>query len=86
MEDLRLTRRNGYAIDSEEFQPGVVCFGAAIRDHAGAVIGSVSCSMPLMRAKGKERDKVEGRGKTLRGRHFRAARRHQDRRPRQAKV
>ena len=59
MEDLRLTRRNGYAIDSEEFQPGVVCFGAAIRDHAGAVIGSVSCSMPLMRAKGKERDKVK---------------------------
>jgi IclR family transcriptional regulator, acetate operon repressor len=36
-----------------------VCFGAAIRDHAGAVIGSVSCSMPLMRAKGKERDKAK---------------------------
>ncbi len=59
MEDLRLTRRNGYAVDSEEFQPGVVCFGAAIRDHAGAVIGSVSCSMPQMRAKGKERDKAK---------------------------
>ena len=59
MEDLRLTRRNGYAIDNEEFQLGVVCFGAAIRDHAGAVIGSISCSMPQMRAKGKERDKVK---------------------------
>jgi IclR family acetate operon transcriptional repressor len=59
MEDLRLTRRNGYAIDSEEFQPGVVCIGAAIRDHAGAVIGSISCSMPLMRANGKARDKVK---------------------------
>lgn len=59
MEDLRLTRRNGYAIDSEEFQPGVVCIGAAIRDHAGAVIGSISCSMPQMRADGKARDKVK---------------------------
>lgn len=59
MEELRLTRRNGYAIDNEEFQPGVVCIGAAIRDHAGAVIGSVSCSMPLMRAKGKLREKVK---------------------------
>lgn len=52
MEELRLVRRNGFAADNEEFQPGVVCFGAAIRDHAGAVIGSVSCSMPRMRAEG----------------------------------
>ena len=59
MEDLRLTRRNGFAVDSGEFQAGVVCFGAAIRDHSGAVIGSISCSMPQMRAKGKERDKVK---------------------------
>ena len=59
MEDLRLTRRHGFAVDSEEFQLGVVCFGAAIRDHSGAVIGSVSCSMPLMRAKGKERENAK---------------------------
>ncbi|MGE0846799.1 MAG: IclR family transcriptional regulator [Flavobacteriaceae bacterium] len=52
MEELRLVRRNGFAVDNEEFQPGVVCIGAAIRDHAGAVIGSVSCSMPRMRAEG----------------------------------
>jgi IclR family acetate operon transcriptional repressor len=50
MEDLRHVRRNGYAIDREEFQPGVVCVGVAIRDHAGAVIGSISSSMPAMRA------------------------------------
>jgi len=59
MEDLRLTRRNGYALDSEEFQPGVVCIGSAIRDHNGAVIGSISCSMPHMRSKGKARDNVK---------------------------
>jgi IclR family acetate operon transcriptional repressor len=50
IEDLRLVRRNGFAIDREEFQPGVVCIGAAIRDHAGAVVGAISASAPTMRA------------------------------------
>ncbi len=59
MEELRLVRRNGCAVDNEEFQPGVVCIGAAIRDHAGAVAGSVSCSMPAMRAKARPREQVK---------------------------
>jgi IclR family acetate operon transcriptional repressor len=50
MEDLRHVRRNGYSMDNEEFQPGVICVGSAIRDHLGAVIGSIGCSMPQMRA------------------------------------
>lgn len=49
-EHLRLTRRHGYAIDREEFQPGVICVGSAIRDHAGAVVGSISVSSPVFRA------------------------------------
>lgn len=49
-EELRLTRRNGFAVDREEFQPGVICVGAAIRDHAGAVVGSISVSSPIFRA------------------------------------
>ncbi len=53
MEDLRHVRRNGFASDKEEFQPDVTCIGAAIRDHAGAVIGSISCSMPTIRAEGE---------------------------------
>lgn len=59
MEDLRLVRRNGYSVDREEFQPGVICYGAAIRDHAGAVIGSVSCSMPSIRAQGDHEENVK---------------------------
>jgi len=59
MEDLRMVRRNGFAIDNEEFQPGVACIGAAIRDHSGAVIGSISCSMPRMRAEGAHEAKVK---------------------------
>ena len=50
IEDLRLVRRNGFAIDREEFQPGVIGIGAAIRDHVGAVIGAISASTPTMRA------------------------------------
>jgi IclR family transcriptional regulator, acetate operon repressor len=50
IENLRLVRRNGYALDREEFRPGVVCIGAAIRDQSGAVVGSISASTPSMRA------------------------------------
>lgn len=48
--ELALVRRHGYAEDREEFQPGVVCLGAAIRNHTGGVIASISCSTPTMRA------------------------------------
>jgi IclR family transcriptional regulator, acetate operon repressor len=50
LESLRVVRRNGYAIDREEFLPGVICVGAAIRDQAGTVIGAISASTPTMRA------------------------------------
>ncbi|MES9875469.1 MAG: IclR family transcriptional regulator [Candidatus Sedimenticola sp. PURPLELP] len=50
MAELRLVRRNGISYDDEEYQPGVFCVGAAIRDYSGATIGSFSCSMPTMRA------------------------------------
>jgi IclR family acetate operon transcriptional repressor len=50
IEALRHVRRNGYALDDEEYQPGVICVGAAIRDHNGAVVGAISASTPAMRA------------------------------------
>ena len=50
IEEMRHVRRNGFSLDCEEFQAGVVCVGAAIRDHAGAVIGSISASAPAFRA------------------------------------
>ncbi|HKS63862.1 MAG TPA: IclR family transcriptional regulator [Xanthobacteraceae bacterium] len=50
LEALRHVRRNGYAMYDEEYQPGVICVGAAIRDHNGAVVGAISASTPTMRA------------------------------------
>ncbi len=60
IEDLRHARRNGFATDNEEYQPGVVCIGAAIRNHTGAVIGSFSCSLPTMRAAASHIDAIRG--------------------------
>jgi IclR family acetate operon transcriptional repressor len=50
LESLRVVRRNGYAVDREEYLPGVICIGAAVRDQAGTVIGAISASTPTMRA------------------------------------
>jgi IclR family acetate operon transcriptional repressor len=50
IEALGHVRRNGYAMDDEEYQPGVICVGAPIRDHNGAVVGAISASTPTMRA------------------------------------
>ena len=69
VEDLRLVRRNGHALDREEFQPGVICVGAAIRNHLGAVIGAISASAPTQRATeehlGRMRDGVMAAARAL---------------------
>ena len=69
IEALRLVRRHGFSCDREEFRPGVVCVGAAIRDHSGAVVGSISASTPSMRASeehvGLMRDEVMAAARAL---------------------
>ena len=49
-DELSHVRRDGYSIDREEFISGVICVAAAIRDHAGAVLGAIGASTPAMRA------------------------------------
>ena len=42
-------RQNGYASDDAEYQEGVRCVAAPIRDRDGAIIGSIGISAPLIR-------------------------------------
>lgn len=42
LEDLRVTKERGYAIDIEESNTGVCCVAAAIRDSGGRQIAAVS--------------------------------------------
>ena len=46
IEELRLVRRFKYSIDDEEFCSGIICIGSTIREGAGAVIGSISVTIP----------------------------------------
>ena len=57
-EELRHVRRLGFSVDREEFQPGVICIGGAIRDHQGAVVGSISVSTPTFRANAPRVDEI----------------------------
>jgi len=50
LEAPRTMCRDGFALDREEFPPGVICIGAAIRDQAGTVIGGISAATPSMHA------------------------------------
>jgi IclR family acetate operon transcriptional repressor len=55
---LARVRRLGFAEDIEEFQPGVRCIGAPVRDAGGEVRAAVSCSMPTMRADRRNTQRV----------------------------
>ena len=46
LDDLRLTRDRGYAIDNEENEPRIRCVAAPIRDSNGRVIAAISISGP----------------------------------------
>lgn len=44
LEDLKETRRRGFAIDDEENEESVRCVGVAVTDSLGVVIGGISIS------------------------------------------
>jgi DNA-binding IclR family transcriptional regulator len=46
---LRLVREQGYAIDNEEFEEGLECIGAPIRDYSGKVVAAISIAGPTFR-------------------------------------
>ncbi len=49
LEELKLTRERGYALDRGENEEGALCIGAPIRDQDGKVIAALSISAPAYR-------------------------------------
>lgn len=56
--EVRKVREQGYAIDNEELEEGLVCIAAPIRNFAGEVIGSISLSGPSSRVWNKREDLI----------------------------
>jgi len=48
-EEMERIRRQGYAIDDEEYFPGIRCVAAPVLDHEGRVAAGLSISGPLVR-------------------------------------
>jgi DNA-binding IclR family transcriptional regulator len=46
VEELKVIREKGYALDQREYEEDVECIGAPIRDHQGDVIAALSISGP----------------------------------------
>lgn len=49
LDQVRLIRDRGYAIDEIENEEGVRCVAAPVRDHTGAVVAGLSVSAPAYR-------------------------------------
>jgi len=58
VEELRQVRRQKFAIDDEEFRPGIVCIGTSIRNKGGEVIAAISTTMPADHATDENRVKI----------------------------
>lgn len=48
-QDLRAIRTRGYSIDDEEFEEGLRCVGAPVRDASGSVVAAISVAGPTYR-------------------------------------
>jgi DNA-binding IclR family transcriptional regulator len=49
LERLDLVRRNGFAVDNQEYTPGLRCVAVPITDNSGQTVAAMSVSIPLLR-------------------------------------
>ncbi|MCL4542551.1 MAG: IclR family transcriptional regulator [Deltaproteobacteria bacterium] len=47
--ELEKIKKQGYAIDNEELDEGIICVGAPLRDYTTHIIGAISVSAPIIR-------------------------------------
>jgi DNA-binding IclR family transcriptional regulator len=50
LEELARVRERGFAIDAEEYTPGLCCVAVPVHHSSGRVIAAISFSLPLTRA------------------------------------
>lgn len=55
--ELETVRKNGYALDNEEFLEGLICIGAPILNQENIAIASLSISIPAIRFQEENLDK-----------------------------
>lgn len=49
LQELEEVRKNGYAVDREELEYGLICLGVALVDSTGKPVGAISVSGPASR-------------------------------------
>jgi IclR family acetate operon transcriptional repressor len=49
VDEIRKTKRRGYAVDDEEYHRGIRCLGAPIRDGTNNIVAGISISAPVDR-------------------------------------
>lgn len=47
--ELKRVRQRGYAIDNEEFEEGLKCIGAPVRNYFGDILGAIGIAGPVFR-------------------------------------
>lgn len=47
--ELEAIKKQGYAMDNEELDEGIICVGAPLRDYTTHIVGGISISAPVIR-------------------------------------
>jgi DNA-binding IclR family transcriptional regulator len=58
--ELERIRQRGYAIDDEEYDEGLRCIGAGVRDHSGHVVSALGIGGPVTRITPARVDELAG--------------------------
>jgi DNA-binding IclR family transcriptional regulator len=58
--ELESIRERGYAIDDEEYDEGLRCIGAGVRDHSGHVVSALGIGGPVTRITPERVDELAG--------------------------